>query len=86
MPYTMQGFMTHQDVQETLKDMDLGTTEIQVDDPPAWFVFPESCPVCGAGSDDHESVQVADASGEIFSCLPWDGGRQFLPEPPYEPW
>lgn len=37
MPYTSQGWMSHEDVRETLKDMDMGTTEIRLDDPPEWF-------------------------------------------------
>lgn len=72
MPYTSQGYMTHADVQETLKDMDMGTTVIDLQDPPAWFLtsfptFTISCP-CGVPLMEHESVTVQDASGEIFMC------------------
>lgn len=82
MPYTSWGWMSHADVRETLKDMDMGYTEIQLDDPPAWFDLTRGCPVCGAGMDDHEAVRVADASGEIYACLPVDAAGWL--ELPYE--
>lgn len=72
MPYTSWGWMSHADVQEVLRDMDMGATDIQPDDPPEWFDTAQDCPVCGSPVSDHEAVRVADASGEIFACLPID--------------
>jgi hypothetical protein len=69
--YTSQGYMTADDYQEYLKDTDQGSTEIQLDDPPAWFteIMPIFCPVCPGKVLDHESVTVLDASGEIYACV-----------------
>ena len=72
MPYTSQGWASHGDIQEIRKDMDMGSTDIQPDDPPEWFDTAQTCPVCGSGMDDHEAGRVADASGEIYACLPLD--------------
>jgi hypothetical protein len=81
MPYTSQGWMSHEDARETLRDMDMGTTEIALDDPPEWFDTTQDCPVCESGMDDHEAVRVTDASGEIIACLPLEAaGWLELPE------
>jgi hypothetical protein len=84
MPYTSQGWMSHADIQETLKDMDMGSTEIDLADPPEWFEPPVECPVCEAPMSDHEAVRVADASGEVFSCLPLEAA-DWLELPQDEP-
>jgi hypothetical protein len=80
--YTSHGYMTHADYQEYLKDTDQGSTVVNLDDPPLWFSATE-CP-CGRPLDDHESVTVQDASGEIYACS--EGWTE--PAPAYDgpPW
>jgi len=78
--YTTRGLMTHADYQEYLKDTDQGSTEIYLNDPPAWFTLTE-CP-CGAPLSEHESVTVQDASGEIYRCS--EGWPD--PAPAYDSW
>lgn len=73
MPYTTQGWMTGSEVAEALKDADLGSTVVMLDDPPAWYEVPERCPICCDAMEQHEAVRVTDASGEIQACL-MDGG------------
>lgn len=71
------------DWQEYLKDTDRGATEIDLEDPPGWLDVEAECPVCGIRVGDHDQVRVADASAEVFACLPeattvwWE-----LPQPP----
>jgi hypothetical protein len=74
--YTTHGLMDAGDYAEHLTDHDLGTTDVQLDDPPEWFVGTPTghCPVCGDPINDHDTVTVQDASGEIIACLP-DGGE-----------
>lgn len=81
--YTSQGYMTHADYAEHLKDTDQGSTVIQLDDMPEWFVnhMPNVCPACDDYVLNHESVTVADASGEIYACVDEAGESHTLPEP-----
>lgn len=72
MPYTSQGWMSNADIQEIRKDMDMGSTEITLDDPPEWFDITQDCPVCESPVEKHEAVRVGDASDDIFACLPLD--------------
>lgn len=37
MPYTSWGYMTHDEIREVEADMDLGSYDIQMDDPPEWL-------------------------------------------------
>lgn len=72
--YTTQGYMTAADYADHLADTDQGATSIDLADPPAWFDTEQRCPVCDTGMHAHDAVRVIDASGEIFACLPTDGG------------
>jgi hypothetical protein len=69
---TTHGLMTHADHREYLKDTDQHTVTVNLDDPPEWFTAPAdgNCPLdnCGASLDDHDSVIVHAASGEIIAC------------------
>lgn len=71
--YTTHGLMTAEDYREHLKDTDQGTTEIDLDDVPAWFDAGKPCPVCPEMIWNHVRVLVADASGEVFACDDGDG-------------
>lgn len=87
--YTSQGLMHAADYAEHLKDTDQGSTEIDVADwiyghGPDWFDFSQPCPLDGEALWNHDSVTVADASGEVFACV-YDGEACRMPgsEPTY---
>lgn len=70
--YTSHGYMTSEDYLEHLRDTDQGSTTIDVADWPAGWPRPGVCPICGdpLSEMNHDSVRAADASGEIYACLP----------------
>jgi hypothetical protein len=90
MPYTSHGYMTHADIDEIRKDMDMGVSTIEPADPPAWFenaVDPSAeCPVCCTLVWTHEAVTGPDAGdwpGSVYACVDYAGEAHTLPHDGY---
>jgi hypothetical protein len=91
MPYTSQGYMTHADIAETLRDMDMHVNTIEPHDPPAWFednVDPlAECPVCATYVWTHESVTAPGAGNipkDVYACVGHAGVAHELPATHYD--